>query len=109
MEYHDNFCRDSFGLPAAIAGTIELSRTGELSVILFILLALAFLVTGFVVFVERGQRRITVNYARQQRAGQSYAGQSSNLPLKLNMAGVIPPIFCLKYHSFSSNNSWLVW
>ena len=82
------------GLPAAIAGTIELSRTGELSVILlFILLALAFLVTGFVVFVERGQRRITVNYARQQRAGQSYAGQSSNLPLKLNMAGVIPPIF----------------
>ena len=82
------------GLPAAIAGTIELSRTGELSVILlFVLLGLAFLVTGFVVFVERGQRRITVNYARQQRAGQSYAGQSSNLPLKLNMAGVIPPIF----------------
>ena len=82
------------GLPAAIAGTLELARTGELSIILvLLLLVLAVGVTGFVVFVERAQRRITVNYAKQQRGGQMYGGQSTNLPLKLNMAGVIPPIF----------------
>ncbi len=82
------------GLPAAIAGTLELARTGELSIILvLLLLVLAIAVTGFVVFVERAQRRITVNYAKQQRGGQMYGGQSTNLPLKLNMAGVIPPIF----------------
>jgi len=82
------------GLPQAIAGTLELSRTGELSIILvLLLLALAVAVTGFVVFVERAQRRITVNYAKQQRGRQVYGGQSTNLPLKLNMAGVIPPIF----------------
>ena len=82
------------GLPAALGGTIELSRTGELSVLLlFLLLALALGVTGFVVFVERGQRRITVNYAKRQVGRRMYAGQSSHLPLKLNMAGVIPPIF----------------
>lgn len=82
------------GLPQAIAGTIELSRTGELSILLvLLLLVLSFAVTGFVVFVERAQRRITVNYAKQQRGGQMYGGQSTNLPLKLNMAGVIPPIF----------------
>ncbi len=57
------------------------------------LFALAILVTAFVVFVERAQRRITINYAKQQRGGQSYGGQASHLPLKLNMAGVIPPIF----------------
>ena len=82
------------GLPAAVAGTLELSRTGELSIILvLLLLLLAVAVTGFVVYVEIAQRRITVNYAKQQRGGQVYGGQSSNLPLKLNMAGVIPPIF----------------
>ena len=82
------------GLPAAVAGTLELSRTGELSLILVLgLFVLAIAVTGFVVFVERAQRRITVNYAKQQRGGQMYGGQSTNLPLKLNMAGVIPPIF----------------
>ena len=82
------------GLPQAIAGTIELSRTGELSILLvLLLLALAVAVTGFVVFVERAQRRITVNYAKQQRGREVYGGQSTNLPLKLNMAGVIPPIF----------------
>ena len=81
------------GLPSAIAGTAELARTGELSFFFLILLAvLAVVVTALVVFVERGQRRIPVNYARQQRAG-SFGGQSSNLPLKINMAGVIPPIF----------------
>ncbi|MGE0482934.1 MAG: preprotein translocase subunit SecY [Gammaproteobacteria bacterium] len=82
------------GLPQAVAGTLELSRTGELSIILvLLLLALSVLVTGLVVFVERAQRRITVNYAKQQRGRQMYGGQSTNLPLKLNMAGVIPPIF----------------
>jgi preprotein translocase subunit SecY len=82
------------GLPAAIGGTLELARTGELSpafVLLLLIMALA--VTAFVVFVERGQRRITVNYAKRQVGRKVYGGQSSHLPLKLNMAGVIPPIF----------------
>ena len=82
------------GLPAAVGGTLELASTGELSPALVILLfALAVVVTGFVVFVERGQRRITVNYAKRQQGRRMYAAQSSHLPLKLNMAGVIPPIF----------------
>lgn len=82
------------GLPSAIGGTLELARTGELSIffVLFIL-ALALCVIGFVVFVERGQRRITVNYAKRQQGRKMYAGQTSHLPLKLNMSGVIPPIF----------------
>ncbi len=82
------------GLPAAIGGTLELARTGELHVLLvLVLIVLALSVTAFVVFVERGQRRITVNYAKRQVGRRMYAGQSSHLPLKLNMAGVIPPIF----------------
>lgn len=82
------------GLPAAVAGTLELARTGELSILLVLMLfVLAVGVTAFVVYVERAQRKITVNYAKQQRGGQVYGGQSSSLPLKLNMAGVIPPIF----------------
>lgn len=82
------------GLPSAIAGTMELSRTGEMHLLAVIgLFALAIIVTGFVVFVERGQRRITVNYAKRQVGRKMYAGQSSHLPLKLNMSGVIPPIF----------------
>jgi len=82
------------GLPAAIGGTLELSRTGEMHLLAVIgLFALAIAVTGFVVFVERGQRRITVNYAKRQVGRKVYGGQSSHLPLKLNMAGVIPPIF----------------
>ena len=82
------------GLPSAIGGTLELARTGELNVVLvFLLLGFALAVTAFVVFVERGQRRITVNYAKRQMGRRMYAGQSSHLPLKLNMAGVIPPIF----------------
>ena len=82
------------GLPSALGGTLELARTGELHVltVLFIM-TLALGVTAFVVFVERGQRRITVNYAKRQVGRRMYAGQSSHLPLKLNMAGVIPPIF----------------
>jgi len=82
------------GLPTAIGGTLELVRTGELHTIATIFLfALAVLVTAFVIFVERGQRRITVNYAKRQQGRRLYAAQSSHLPLKLNMAGVIPPIF----------------
>jgi preprotein translocase subunit SecY len=82
------------GLPSAVGGTLELARTGELHVLLvFLLMAIALAVTAFVVFVERGQRRITVNYAKRQVGRRMYGGQSSHLPLKLNMAGVIPPIF----------------
>ncbi len=82
------------GLPSAIGGTVELSRTGEMHLLaVFGLFALAIAVTAFVVFVERGQRRITVNYAKRQVGRKMYGGQASHLPLKLNMAGVIPPIF----------------
>ncbi|VAX00243.1 Protein translocase subunit SecY, partial [hydrothermal vent metagenome] len=82
------------GLPSAIGGTLELARIGEISAFLvLILLVLAIGVTGFVVFVERGQRRITVNYAKRQQGRKVYAAQKSHLPLKVNMAGVIPPIF----------------
>lgn len=82
------------GLPSAVAGTMELARTGELqwfTVLILFMLALA--VTFFVVFVERGQRRITVNYAKRQQGNKLYQGGTSHLPLKVNMAGVIPPIF----------------
>jgi len=82
------------GLPSAVGGTLELARTGELhSLLVLFLLVLALAVTAFVVFVERGQRRITVNYAKRQQGRKMYAAQSSHLPLKLNMSGVIPPIF----------------
>lgn len=82
------------GLPSAVGGSLELARTGQLHVLTVLLLfAVVLLVTAFVVFVERGQRRITVNYAKRQIGNKMYAGQSSHLPLKLNMAGVIPPIF----------------
>jgi len=82
------------GLPSAIGGTLELARIGEISAFLvLILLVLAIGVTGFVVFMERGQRRITVNYAKRQQGRKVYAAQKSHLPLKVNMAGVIPPIF----------------
>ena len=82
------------GLPTAIARTLELVRTGEMNAFTaLILFAIACLVTAFVVFVERGQRRITVNYAKRQQGRRVFAAQSSHLPLKLNMSGVIPPIF----------------
>ncbi|MDT8410028.1 MAG: preprotein translocase subunit SecY [Wenzhouxiangellaceae bacterium] len=81
------------GLPAAIGSTLELARTGELSPLAVLLLVvLAFAITAFVVFVERGQRRITVNYAQRQ-GRKAYQNQSTHLPLKVNMAGVIPAIF----------------
>jgi preprotein translocase subunit SecY len=82
------------GLPAAIGGTLELVNTGELNAaIALILILLVGAVTAFVVYMERGQRRIAVNYARRQQGRRLYAGQSSHLPFKINMAGVIPPIF----------------
>ena len=82
------------GLPKAIGGTLELARTGQLHTFLVItLLFLAIAVTAFVVFVERAQRRIPVHYAKRQQGRKMMAGQVTHLPLKLNMAGVIPPIF----------------
>jgi preprotein translocase subunit SecY len=82
------------GLPSALGGLFELVRTGAMHPIsaLFIC-GVAVLVTGFVVFVEKGQRKILVNYAKRQVGNKVYGGQSSHLPLKLNMSGVIPPIF----------------
>jgi preprotein translocase subunit SecY len=82
------------GLPNAIGGLFELVRTGSMSIFasLFII-ALVVFVTFAVVFVERGQRKILVNYAKRQVGNKVYGGQSSHLPLKLNMSGVIPPIF----------------
>jgi preprotein translocase subunit SecY len=82
------------GLPSAIGGTLELVRTGEMGALSIILLfAVAVAVTALVVFVERGQRRIIINYAKRQEGKRMYAAQKSFLPLKLNMSGVIPPIF----------------
>jgi preprotein translocase subunit SecY len=82
------------GLPSAIGGLSELVRTGAMSflVALFIIV-IVIAVTALVVFVERGQRKILVNYAKRQVGNKVYGGQSSHLPLKLNMSGVIPPIF----------------
>lgn len=96
------------GLPTALAGTSELLRTGALSwisgiVIFFLVIA----VTAFVVFMERGQRRITVNYAKRQVGNKIYGGQTSHLPFKLNMAGVIPPIFASSIILFPATiTSW---
>jgi preprotein translocase subunit SecY len=82
------------GLPKAVGGTLELARTGEMNsgfIILLFLLSIA--VTAIVVFVERGQRKILLNYPKRQEGRKLYSGQTSFLPLKINMAGVIPPIF----------------
>ena len=82
------------GLPGSIGGLLELVRTGAMSVLVAIFIVIVVgLVTYFVVFVERGQRKILVNYARRQVGNKVYGGQASHLPLKLNMSGVIPPIF----------------
>ncbi|MDD2774960.1 MAG: preprotein translocase subunit SecY [Gallionella sp.] len=82
------------GLPTAIGSTLELARTGAFSIplVLFLMIG-AVAVTALVVFVERGQRKVLVNYAKRQVGNKVYGGQASHLPLKLNMAGVIPPIF----------------
>ncbi|HIG07494.1 MAG: preprotein translocase subunit SecY [Methylococcales bacterium] len=91
------------GLPAAIGGTLELARTGELNgAFIIALFFIALAVTALVVFVERGQRRIVINYPKRQQGKRMYAGQSSFLPLKLNMAGVIPPIFASSIILFPS-------
>lgn len=105
------------GLPAAIGGTFEMARTGEITVLLMLaLLALVMAVVLFVVFMEMGQRRIPVNYARRQVGrGQAFK-QSSHLPFKINMAGVIPPIFASSIilfpatiAGFSENNPSMRW
>jgi preprotein translocase subunit SecY len=96
------------GLPSALAGLFDLVRTNAMSILsaLFIL-TLAVLVTSFVVFIERGQRKITVNYAKRQVGNKMYGGQTSHLPLKLNMAGVIPPIFASSIILFPATlSSW---
>jgi preprotein translocase subunit SecY len=97
------------GLPSAIGGTLELARTGEMNIMtILVLFALVLAVTAFVVFVERGQRRITVNYAKRQQGRKVYAAQSTHLPLKLNMAGVIPPIFASSIILFPATmGSWV--
>jgi len=97
------------GLPHAIGATLELARTGEMNVMTILLLfAVALAVTAFVVFVERGQRRITVNYAKRQQGRKVYAAQSTHLPLKLNMSGVIPPIFASSIILFPATMaSWM--
>ncbi len=105
------------GLPSAIGGTLELVRTGEMNAFMVIMLFLvAIAVTAFVIFVERAQRRITINYAKRQVGNKMTAGQSSFLPLKLNMAGVIPPIFASSIILFPStiagwfgNNEGMEW
>ena len=82
------------GLPQALGGTLDLARTGALHPLtVIIIFSLVVLVTAAVVFVERGQRKILVNYAKRQVGNKLYGGQSSHLPLKLNISGVIPPIF----------------
>ena len=97
------------GLPAALGGTLELAGTGQISIpVVLLLVALALVVTAVVVFAERGQRRITVNYAKRQQGRKLYAAQSSHLPLKLNMAGVIPPIFASSIILFPATlGSWV--
>ena len=96
------------GLPAAVGSTLELARTGTFNpVFVIVLLALALAVTAFVVFMERAQRRIPVNYAKRQQGRKVFAGQSSHLPLKVNMAGVIPPIFASSIILFPATiGSW---
>ena len=82
------------GLPSAIGQSLEQARQGELNILVLLgILALAIIVIYLIIYIERGQRRITVNYAKQQRGNRMYQAQSSHLPLKVNMAGVIPAIF----------------
>ena len=81
-------------LPSALVGTLELGRTGALSVLLIVfLLAMSVGVIMFIVFVERAQRKVVIQYPKRQRGNKVYGGESSHMPLKLNTAGVIPPIF----------------
>lgn len=94
------------GLPSAVIGTLTQVSSGDISVFAVVLIiALVLSVTYFVVFMERGLRKITVNYARRQGGRQGYMNQSSHLPLKLNMSGVIPPIFASSLILFPSTMS----
>ena len=97
------------GLPAATINTLNQVRSGDISILAILLIIVLVLgVTYFVVFMERGLRKITVNYARRQGGRQGYMNQSSHLPLKLNMSGVIPPIFASSLILFPSTiSSWL--
>jgi preprotein translocase subunit SecY len=82
------------GLPSALGRTLEQVREGQLQIIVLLMLLAAVIgVVAFVVYMERAQRRITINYARRMQGGKVYSAQSTHLPLKINMAGVIPPIF----------------
>ena len=96
------------GLPNAIGGLFELVRTGAMSAFaVLVICALVVLVTAFVVFVERGQRKVLINYAKRQVGNKIYGGQSQFLPMKLNMAGVIPPIFASSIILFPATlTSW---
>src|SRR5450830_1582853 len=96
------------GLPKSIGGLLELVSTGAMSIVVALfIVAVVILVTYFVVFVERGQREILVNYAPRQVGNKVYGGQSSHLPLKLNMAGVVPPIFASSIILFPATiTSW---
>ena len=97
------------GLPAAFGGTLDLVRTGQMNPLIAIVIVVLVLgVTAFVVFVERGQRRITVNYAKRQQGRRMYAAQTSHLPLKMNMSGVIPPIFASSIILFPATARQLV-
>jgi preprotein translocase subunit SecY len=97
------------GLPSALGGLFELVRTGAMHALVGVVyLCLVVLVTGFVVFVEKGQRKILVNYAKRQVGNKIYGGQSSHLPLKLNMSGVIPPIFASSIILFPATGRRLV-
>lgn len=97
------------GLPAALGGIMELVRTGQMNTLVAILLLLLTVaVIAFIVFVERGQRRIPVHYAKRQQGRKLYAAQSTHLPLKLNMSGVIPPIFASSIILFPATlGGWL--
>ncbi|HVB83264.1 MAG TPA: preprotein translocase subunit SecY [Rhodanobacteraceae bacterium] len=82
------------GLPGAVMHTLSMAQNGELSVLkVLLVIAVIVIVTAFVVYMETAQRRITVNYARRQGGPRAYQNQTSHLPLKINMSGVIPPIF----------------
>ena len=96
------------GLPSAVMHTLQMSQQGEISPMrVLVILMLVIGVTAFVVFMERGQRRITVNYARRQGGSRAYMNQSSHLPLKINMSGVIPPIFASSLILFPATaSSW---
>ncbi len=102
------------GLPAAVVNTVQLMTVGEISLfILLFILAFMFVTLAFIVFMERGQRRIPIHYAKRQQGRRMFGGQTTHLPLKINTAGVIPPIFASSILMFPatvaqfSNVQWL--